>query len=101
MSDEEAQEEGGDGKKKEKKKKEKAPPKEEEKKEESETDSFSRSIMDYIMPAKEMVRKMTSRRKYVIISDSTDPDYLDDLEEKFVLVRSWRCHHLVNRASAE
>ena len=31
---------------------------------------------------------MTDRRKYVIISDSADPDYLDDIEETFVRVNS-------------
>ena len=34
--------------------------KEKPKKEDSETDSFSRSLMDYIMPAKEMLRSITS-----------------------------------------
>ena len=45
-----------------------------------------RSLIDYIMPVKEMVRKMTGRRKYVIISNNPDPDYLDDIEETFVRV---------------
>ena len=45
-----------------------------------------RSLIDYIMPVKEMVRKMTGRRKYVIISNNPDPEYLDDIEETFVRV---------------
>ena len=48
----------------------------------------SRSLIDYIMPVKEMLRKMTDRRKYVIISDRADPDYLDDIEETFVRVKT-------------
>ena len=48
----------------------------------------SRSLIDYIMPVKEMLRKMTDRRKYVIISDSADPEYLDDIEETFVRVKT-------------
>ena len=42
--------------------------------------------MDYLMPAKDMVAKMTCRRKYVIISEQPEPDYLDELEENLVLV---------------
>ncbi|KAL5266910.1 hypothetical protein ACHWQZ_G004077 [Mnemiopsis leidyi] len=88
MSDVEEGAEGEKKKGKEKKKKEDKPAeeekKEEKKNEEESEDSFSRSLIDYIMPVKEMVRKMTGRRKYVIISNSPDPEYLDDMEETFV-----------------
>ena len=51
------------------------------------------------MPVKEMVRKMTDRRKYVIISDSPDPEYLDDIEETFVRVRQRVCFKFVGDTS--
>eukprot|EP00116_Pleurobrachia_bachei_P017614 sb/3477876/ len=101
MSDAEQPAEGAEEgkKKKEKKKKEDGEGGEEgggeegeggEEKKSEEGDSISRSIMDYIMPAKEMVAKMTKRRRFVIISDCSDPEYLHQLEESFVHVSKGR-----------